>query len=77
MRMTTTTNIHHASKVVVEEHTGETTKWLTFSIRNKDGLEEADFSVFDLDLTDLIIEPDNRPEAVIADFMKGFVEVES
>lgn len=77
MRMTTTTNIHNASKIVVEEYTGETTKWLSFNIKDKNGWTSAEFSVFDLELADLVTEPDNCHEAVITDFMKGFVEAES
>ena len=60
MRITTGTNIHHASAVVVEAHTvvskyGGVTKWLTFSVQNAEGREDADFNVFDLELTDLVI----------------------
>ena len=81
MRMTTTTNIHHASAVVVKEHKlldeGGSVKWLSFSIKDEAGHESAEFSVFDLELADLVTEPDNRPETVITDFMKGFVEAES
>ena len=82
MSIKTTTNIHRASAVVVEEHKclneeGRSVKWLSFSIKDRTGYESAEFSVFDLELTDLVTEPDNRPEAVITDFMKGFVEAES
>ncbi len=63
MKITTGTNIHHASAVVVEAHkvvdkNGHVTKWLTFSIKNAEGLEEAEYSVFDLELTDLVIKQD-------------------
>jgi len=81
MSIKTTTNIHHATAVVVEEHKllnkGRSVKWLSFSIKDEAGHESAEFSVFDLELADLVTEPDNRPEAVITDFMKGFVEAES
>ena len=55
MRIQTGTNIHHASAVVVEAHEVGETKWLTFSVQNAEGREDADFNVFDLELTDLII----------------------
>jgi|TARA_B110000444_G_scaffold7262_1_gene6577 hypothetical protein len=61
MRITTGTAIHHASAVVVEAHTvvnedGHVTKWLTFSIKNAEGREDAHISVFDLELTDLVVQ---------------------
>ena len=68
MRIQTGTNIHHASAVVVEAHTvvskyGGVTKWLTFSVQNAEGREDADFNVFDLELTDLIIKQPVLKEA--------------
>jgi hypothetical protein len=63
MRITTGTAIHHASAVVVEVHKvvdkiGHVTKWLTFSIKNAEGHEDAHISVFDLELTDLVVQQD-------------------
>ena len=55
MRIQTGTNIHHASAIVVEAHEVGETKWLSFSVENAEGREDADFNVFDLELTDLII----------------------
>jgi hypothetical protein len=58
-----TTAIHHASAVVVEAHKvvdkiGHVTKWLTFSIKNAEGNKTADFTIFDLELTDLVVQQD-------------------
>ena len=55
MRIQTGTNIHHASAVVVEAHEVCETKWLSFSVQNAEGREDAHISVFDLELTDLVI----------------------
>jgi hypothetical protein len=63
MRIQTGTNIHHASAIVVEAHEVGETKWLTFSVQNAEGREDADFNVFDLELTDLIIKQPVLKEA--------------
>ena len=55
MRIQTGTNIHHASAIVVEAHEVGETKWLSFSVENAEGREDAHFSVFDLELNDLTI----------------------
>jgi|TARA_B110000438_G_scaffold211144_1_gene203175 hypothetical protein len=64
MTIATNITVHHASAVVVEAHTvvnkhGHVTKWLTFSIKNAEGVREQDFSVFDVELTDLVIKQDD------------------
>jgi hypothetical protein len=62
--ITTGINIHQASAVVVQAHSvvdknGYVTKWLTFSVKNAEDVCEQDFSVFDLELTDLVIKQDD------------------
>ena len=62
MAITTSTCIHHASKVVVEAHTivndhGRETKWVTFSVKNAEGAEEMELTVFDLELSDVFLIP--------------------
>ena len=62
MSLTTSTSIHHASKVIVEAHTttndfGEETKWVTLTIKNLRGHKEMDLTVFDLELTDVFLIP--------------------
>jgi len=61
MTISTGINIHQASAVVVQAHSvvdknGHVTKWLTFRIKNAEGVPEQDFTVFDLGLNDLVIE---------------------
>ena len=62
MAITTSTSIHHASKVIVEAHTttnrfGEETKWVTFIVKSAEGHKEMDLTVFDLELTDVFLIP--------------------
>ena len=63
MTITTGITVHHASAVVVQAHSvvdenRHVTKWLTFSIKNAEGVREQDFCVFGLGLNDLVIKQD-------------------
>ena len=62
MSITTSTSIHHASKVIVEAHTttnrfGEETKWVTLMVKSAEGRKEMELTVFDLELTDVFLVP--------------------
>jgi hypothetical protein len=64
MTISTGITVHHASAVVVQAHSvvdknGHVTKWLTFSIKNAEGVREQDFTVFGVELNDLIIKQDD------------------
>ena len=60
MTITTGINIYQASTVVVEAHevvnqNGGVTKWLTFSVKDAENDEAQSFTVFDVELNDLLI----------------------
>ncbi len=62
MSITTSTCIHHASKVIVEARIttndlGEETKWVTLMVKSAEGHKEMELTVFDLELTDVFLVP--------------------
>ena len=68
MSITTSTSIHHASKVIVEAHTttnrfGEETKWVTLMVKSAEGRKEMELTVFDLELADVFLIPNTQQES--------------
>ena len=60
MTITTGINIFNASAVIAKAHEvinqdGDVTKWIEFSVQDAENVHEQCFTVFDVELNDLII----------------------